>query len=128
MRDFHNYHPRPKSLMAKMQGQIGFLRDPEFLEAECTSAILSCINHGNWLEKNHEDALKKSAQWLDFLGIIEARDRGYDMEVPLLEGDDEIVKRDVDRTFATAKYRDVLHILLYKCSNLTIFSNEMTNF
>lgn len=101
--------------MAKMQGQVGFLRDPEFLEAECTSAILSCINHGNWLQKNHEYALKKSAQWLDCLGIIEARDRGYDMEVPLLEGDDEIVKRDVDRTFATAKYRDVLHILLYKC-------------
>lgn len=99
----------------KMQGQIGFLRDPEFLQAEAGSAILSCINHRHWFEQNSETVLKRSSEWLKFLDLVEARDRGYDMEVPLLEGDDEIVKRDVDRTFATAKYRDVLHILLYKC-------------
>jgi len=59
--------------------------------------------------------LQRSKQWLEFLHLVEATDRDYDNTVPLLEGDDEIVKRDVDRTFATAKYRDVLHILLYKC-------------
>jgi len=101
------------------QGQIGFLRDEGFLKAEAGSAILSCINHGHWFEENYEQALKQSSEWLTFLNVAEVGqkkdDRKYDMEVPILDGDDEIVKRDVDRTFATAKYRDVLHILLYKC-------------
>jgi len=92
-----------------------FLLEPGFLKAEKGCALLSCINHDNWLEQNREFVLQKANAWLDYLQVVRARDTEYDMIVPLLEGDDEIVKRDTDRTFATEKYRNVLHILLYKC-------------
>merc|ERR1719394_1931672 len=92
-----------------------FLQDPEFLEEERECALLSCINHRRWLQENRLQALERATVWLEYLEVIGARDTEYDLSVPILEADDEILRRDANRTFATEKNRDILVNLLYKC-------------
>ena len=94
-----------------------FLKETDFFEKEPDCALLTCINNRKWLQKNTRQALSYGDKWLDYFEIVRARDVDYDFTIPILQGDDEILRRDANRTFATEKYRDILVIVLYKCSN-----------
>jgi len=89
--------------------------DPEFLKIESNSSLLSCINHENWLnkQKNKDRVLDLSKKWLQILNVQVEKDTKFDFKIPTLAEDEEIINKDVQRTFSSEKYRNVLIILLF---------------
>jgi len=94
---------------------VPFLMDPKFLKLESNSALLNCINHENWLnkQKNKDLVLNLSKKWLRNLNIDLEKDAKFDFKIPLLAEDEEIIIKDVQRTFSSEKYRNILVILLF---------------
>lgn len=94
-----------------------FLEEADFFECEADSSLLSLINNKKYLQNNTAKVLAYGDRWLEYIDVDRAKDTDYDFEVPILGPDDEIIGRDVNRTFATKKYKDILTILLYKCKH-----------
>jgi len=92
-----------------------FLEDPGFIKIEGKSALLSCINHKSWLNKdeNITSILNLSDRWLKILKVDSEEDANFNLKTPSLSDHEEIIKKDVQRTFSTEKYRNILIILLF---------------